>query len=242
MSKLDIPKVGKIVEEAIRNILERFDIKTFRELFEKLSFSEVINIIEEEAENLYRNYEREAIRKYLQNKGLANKNVFEAIDRIIDNSLITSIANIRRSRAGLTSQQILAKALKEWGIPCQISKISYKGYRPDIIVPSDIVIKKDLSKGFAIAVKRTLRERWAEDIDVFKFPNSAFVLIKSDPDFTPAKAKDMVKRGMKRVYIPDDLYEKYREVLEKEKEFKHIFKKLSELPKDLVVFLKSFRN
>ncbi len=237
MGKLDIPKVGEIIEEAIETILKKYSIKTLKELFETISFSEVVNKVEEEAENLYRNYEREAIKKYLQNRGLANKDVFEAIEKILDNSLITSIANIRRSRAGLTSQQILAKALKELGIPCQISKISFKGYRPDITVPSDIVIKKDLSKGFAIAVKRTLRERWAEDIDVFKFPNSAFVLIKPDSDFTPAKAMDMVKRGMKSVYIPDDLYEKYKEILEKE--FKNIFKKLSDLPKDLIEFLQS---
>jgi hypothetical protein len=237
MSKLGIPSVEEILKEAVQDLLKKYNKKSPKELFELKSFSDMVNEIEERAERLYRVYEKEAIKRYLQNKGLIAKDVVEAINKIIDNSLLTSIANTRRARAGLSSQHILAWFLKELGIPCQISQIKLEGYRPDITIPSDADIQMNMKKGIALAVKRTLRERWSEDIHVFKFPNAAFVLIKPDPDFTIAKAEDMANRGMKKVYIPDTLYEKYKDELEQR--FKGIFRKLSDLPKDVKKFLKA---
>lgn len=231
----DIPETIKIVEDAIKNIERRYN-RSLRDLLTE-SFSKVINEIEEEAERIYKEYEREAIKKYLERKNLINnKDVVEVIIRIIENSLVTSISNTRRARAGYTSQYILFKALNVMGIRCEISKIKYKGYRPDISVPNDAILKNDPNRGFAIAIKRTLRERWAEDIDIFKFPNSAFVLIKPDPDLINI-ADDMVKRGMRRVYVPDTLFEEHKEKLVKLK----IFKRLSDLPKDLMNFLKRYK-
>ncbi|MDI9609735.1 MAG: type II restriction endonuclease [Archaeoglobales archaeon] len=233
MGKLEIPEVGEIIEEAVKNILKNHNRETLRDLHKIKSLSEMINEIESEAEGLYKKYEREAIREYIKRRELSDKNIFEVIDRMLENSIFTSIPNTRRSRAGSTSQLILVRVLNEIGIPCEISRIKFKGYRPDIIVPSNKVFKLDPNKCFVIAVKRTLRERWAEDIDIFKFRNSGFVLIKPDPDFTLAKARDMFERGMKRVYIPEELYEPYRSDLEKF----GIFKNISELPKDLIIFL-----
>jgi len=42
------------------------------------------------------------------------------------------------------------------------------------------VFREDINKVYVLAVKRTLRERWAEDIDVFKFQsiNKLCLLIK----------------------------------------------------------------
>jgi len=83
-----------------------------------------------------------------------------------------------------------------------------------------------------------LRERWAEDIDVFKFPNSAFVLIKPDIDFTTDKAEDMARRGMKKIYIPDILYDRFKNELRKlESKYNVAFRSLSLLPNDLIDFL-----
>ena len=148
-----------------------------------------------------------------------------------------SIANTRRTRAGYTAQLILLTVLKAMKIPCRTTRKKFKGYSPDIVIPNINALDRDENKAFVLAVKRTLRERWTEDIGVFKFPNSAFVLIKPDKDFSPAKARDMVNNGMKRVYIPDVLYNKYKDELEKS--FKGVFKKLSDLPKDLHEFLKA---
>ena len=54
----------------------------------------------------------------------------------------------------------------------------------------------------------TLRERWSEDIDVFKLPNGRSLLLTPDEKFNEQQAQDMVKREMKVVYIPDELYDK----------------------------------
>lgn len=236
MPKLKLPDVEMIINEAITNVIGKHQKNGLRELLISKNFSDVINEIEEEANRIYRIYERKAIERYLRDKSLTTKDVLTAINAIIDNSLITSIANIRKARAGSSVQTILVKALSALGIKCEVARYEYKGYRPDIIVPSNKMLERGVEHVFVLAVKRTLRERWAEDIDVFKFPNSAFVLIKPDPDFTPEKARDMVRRGMKNVYIPDILYDKLKDVLRKE--HGTIFKPLSQLPKDLDSFLK----
>ena len=234
---LKVPKVNGIIEEAFKKVLAKYGKRSFKELIETQSFSKVINEIEEEANNLYKYYEKEAIRNYIRAKGLEGREATEALLKAIDNSLVTSIANIRRARAGLTSEKILINALRELGIPCQRSNIKRGGYKPDISIPNDQCINVDANMGFVLAVKRTLRERWGEDVPIFNnFPNSAFILIKPDPDFTIERAKDMVERGMKLIYIPDELYEKYK--VELKSMFKDYFKKLSELPKDLENFLK----
>jgi hypothetical protein len=241
MPKLELPEVEKIVEEAINNVLKKHQKKEFKELLTSENFSYIVNEIEEEAEKIYKNYEKKAVEKYIERRGLLFKDIFTVIQTIINNSLITSIANIRRSRAGSTVQTILVKALKALNIECEIARFKYKGYRPDIVIPcNDAFRKGNIGGVFVLAVKRTLRERWAEDIDVFKFPNSAFVLIKPDPDFTIEKAKNMVERGMRRVYIPDMLYSRLKNALEKEYGTK--FKPLSELPRDLKEFLNQAFN
>jgi hypothetical protein len=238
MPKLTLPNVEKIIDEAIGNILMRYKKNNLKDLLMLENFSNIINEIEEEAEKIYRNYERNAVEQYLRNKSLISKDIFTAIHTIIDNSLITSLANTRRARAGSSSQIILVKLLREKGIKCDVAKFKYKGYRPDIVIPSNEAFREDINKVYVLAVKRTLRERWAEDIDVFKFPNSAFILIKPDPDFTLAKAEDMVRRGMKRIYIPDNLYDKFKSLLNQlEEKYSVLFRPLSQLPNDLIYFL-----
>ncbi len=235
MGKLNIKSVDEIIEEAVKSFLKKKQAESLSDVLSKESFSDVINEIEEEAERIYREEEEEAVIEYLKNKGLIDKETDFVVRRIIRNSLITSISNVRKSRGGATAQKILAYALEKLGISCETKVIKKKGYRPDIVV------KGKRGKLFAIAVKRTLKERWSEDIDIFrKFRNSAFVLIKPDKDFSKSKAKDMIERGMKKVYIPDKLYDAlFNSLDESEKEsFTVVFKKLSELPNDLHEFIK----
>jgi len=236
LTKLKLPEVGRIIDEAIDRVVKKHQ-KNFREFIMSENFSNVINEIEEEAEEIYKNYEKEAVRDYLERKGLVSKDVIDAIHAIMDNSLITSISNVRKARAGLSSQIILIRVLRALGVKCDVARFEYEGYRPDIVVPSNEAFRGGINRVFVLAIKRTLRERWAEDIDVFKFPNSAFVLIKPDPDFTLDRAEDMAKRGMKRIYIPDRLYDRFKNSLNNlEKRYNAIFKPLSQLPKDLIVF------
>jgi hypothetical protein len=239
VTKLRLPNVENIIDEAINSVLKKYQKGSLKELIILEKFSYLVNEIEEEAEKIYRNYEIKAIEEYLKNKSFLTKGVINAIRAIVDNSLITSIANTRRARAGSSAQLILIKTLRELGIKCEIARFEVEGYRPDIVVPSNDAFRKDPNNVFVIAVKRTLRERWAEDIDVFKFPNSAFVLIKPDTDFTEDKAEDMVRRGMKKSYIPDKLYDEFKDYLNQlERKYSVTFRPLSLLPDDLNTFLR----
>jgi hypothetical protein len=241
MAKLSIPEVNEIITEAILNITKRYGVSNLRELLMMKNFSDTINELEEEANKVYKKYERKAIMKYLKQRQLLNKDVITVIDAIINNSLLTSIANTRRARAGVTTERILILLLRSSGVECEEASIEYEGYKPDIIIPSNSVFgdysKPNLDKIFVLAVKRTLRERWSEDIRIFRFPNSAFILIKPDPDFTPQKAEDMAKSGMKRIYIPDSLYNMYKDYLNiLKRRYEVVFKPLSDLTKDLLEF------
>jgi hypothetical protein len=241
MTKLSIPEVNEIITEAILNITKRYGVSNLRELLMMKNFSDTINELEEEANKVYKKYERKAIMKYLKQRQLLNKDVMTVIDAIINNSLLTSIANTRRARAGVATERILILLLRSSGVKCEEASIEYEGYKPDIIIPSNSAFgdysKPNLDKIFVLAVKRTLRERWSEDIRIFRFPNSAFILIKPDPDFTPQKAEDMVKSGMKRIYIPDSLYNMYKDYLNiLKRRYEVVFKPLSDLTKDLLEF------
>jgi len=233
-SKPKIKDVDEILKEAIDKILKENRVSSLKELAQR-NFSDCVIQLEKEAHKIYKNEEQNYIKEFLKEKGVS-ETLAENLSPTIS-EFATTISNIRRARAGTTSEKILIEALRALDIPCEKCEIKRGGYRPDIVIPSNEVLKNNPEKGVAIAVKRTLRERWAEDIDIFKkFPNGKFVLITPEQDFKEEKVKDMIERGMKEIYIPDELYERN----EFSKKYKEI-KKMSELPKDLKKFLEKFK-
>lgn len=221
-----IPSIDEILRRGIQNILKRYNVKDFREAIEKVGISKVISEVEREAHRIYIREEKEAIKRVLEARNIPSE-FSEKISGILGD-LATQIANIRRVRGGLTVEKILIEVFRATGIPCERGKIKIRGYRPDIVIPNNEALESFPERSIAIAVKRTLRERWAEDIDVFKFKHGKFILITPDPDFNEEKAKDMIARGMKAVYIPDELY-KMSDFIKNYPQFK----KLSELIRDI---------
>ena len=203
-----IPPIKDILDKAIDIILKRYKATTLSELSKRgLNASKIAILMEKLAESIYREEERKAVKSYLIDKGLKAEEVDKFVEIILHRKNFTrSISNIRRSRAGRTSEEIIMRILRAYGIPCERGK-RIKGYRPDLVVPDNETLLSNPEKSVPIAIKRTLRERWAEDIDIFNFPNGKFILLTPDPDFNENKARDMVQRGMKEVYIPDELYE-----------------------------------
>lgn len=198
-------------------------------LVKKNGVAKAISDIESEAHKIYREEEMEAVKKVLETRNIPKKEAEQVSIIFIEEDLVTRLANTRRVRGGLTSEKILRKVLESIEIPCEKGRVTVKGYRPDIVVPSNKALVQSPNKVAAIVVKRTLRERWAEDIGIFSsFKNGMFVLLLPDPDFNESKAKDMVQRGMKKVYINDALHERSREFVTAE------FKKHSQLPVDLL--------
>lgn len=204
-----IPSTKEILRRALVYLFKQYKASSLNELVERnINPSEIIVRLERKAHEIYLSEERRALREYLIDKGISPSEADKIVNIIIqEQNLTKEISNIRRARAGITSELILIEVLRAHGIPCERGKRKIKGYRPDIIVPSYKLLEEDMSKAVPIAIKRTLRERWAEDIDVFKFPHGKFVLLTPDPDFNEDKLKDMIKRGMKRIYIPDELYD-----------------------------------
>lgn len=238
MGKLNLPTVDEIIDEAFKNILEKYGVKKLTQIPSDVSLSEIVNEVEEEANRLYKEYEKEAVIEYMRRKGYSKmRSAVRGVLKILENSLVITIANVRKSRGGHTVQRILAHILRRgYDIPCEVGKINLDGYEADIAIPNKEAVVKE-KWGFALAVKRTLKERWREDSPVFKYPHSAFVFIKrGEGDFNLSKANDMVVQGFKLVYIPDEVYKEYGEELEKK--YPGVFKRLSDLPADLNQFLK----
>lgn len=227
MTILSILSKDEILKQALKKVLSENRVENLLELLKQKGISSIVVKVEKEAHQIYRLEEKKSVIDYFIKQGLAHELSKDIASKILDTGLVTAIANTRRARAGSTSESILRLMLEAMEIPCEKGVVSIGGYRPDVVVPSNKILES--GQGIAISVKRTLRERWAEDIDVFKFPNGKFVLITPDPDFKEDKVKDMISRGMKKVYIPDELYEQSSDFVGKYPQFR----KLSLLPDDI---------
>jgi len=202
MGSLEVRRLQEIVDDAIREISNPLDY----------SFSDYVNTIERKAHEIYLQEEKQAIKQILIKKFKTDSvlgNILEDLTEFIQ-KLSTIIANTRRSRGGGSSEYILKEALFRYaGINSEIigRQRGNKSYYPDLAIPSGKDLIQNPSKAVALAVKRTLRERWREDITIFKhFPNSAFVCISENTDISTRKLKDMEKEGIGVLFLPDGKY------------------------------------
>lgn len=154
-----LPSINKILNEAIKKLLREYNVSNLNELRDRINASEMVVELERKADNIYRDKEREALKGYLMDRGLSEKDAEKVVELIIsEGNLTKEISNIRRARAGKTVEEILLTILKTYGIPCEKGRYKIQGYRPDIIVPNNAMLQSNPQKVIAIAVKRTLRE------------------------------------------------------------------------------------
>jgi len=210
MKPLNIRPLQAIVHDAINTIGDP----------SRHSFSDYINTIERKAHEIYLEEERKAIEELLLRKFNPRsmlKDIIKNLIRLIQ-ELSTVIANTRRARGGGSSEYILKEALLRYaGIPSEVigKRKGEKSYYPDLAIPSRNDLTKNPQKSIALAVKRTLRERWREDINIFNhFPNSAFVCISESTDISNRKLEDMENEGIKVLFLPDSIYQKHRSFIE----------------------------
>jgi len=225
MGALNIRPLQEIVKDAISEIGNP----------SVFSFSDYVNTIERKAHEIYLEEERRAIERILLEKFSPTSVLRNILKSLVDliQELSTIIANTRRSRGGGSSEYILKEALaRHANIESEVIG-KHKGeesYYPDLAIPSLIDLTQNKHKSIALAVKRTLRERWREDTDVFKyFPNSAFVCISEDTDISNRKLRDMEKIGIKVLFIPDNIHEKHEDFINKNIKIMKVYK-LSFLP------------
>jgi len=218
-----IKAVSDIIAEAVKNVKQ-----------DDISFSNYINEIEKEAHRLYLLEERKAIKEILLMKVNPENKLKDILEKIADIviELSTVISNTRRSRGGISSEYILSYALKKYGIDNEPvgRKKSKRSYYPDVAIPSMEVLEKNPDKAIALAVKRTLRERWREDLSIFShFHNAAFVCISDSTDITEGKLLDMQKEGLKVLFLPDQLYLSLKNFIEENIKQMEVYE-LSHLP------------
>jgi len=221
MSILKIRKPEEIIKEAIK-VLDASN---------NYNFSDFVNELERKAHVIYLREEQKAIEDFILEKfGKTSilRDIIKDLAKTIA-TLSTVIANTRRARGGKSSEYILSYALKYYAnIDNELvgGRRSDGSYYPDIAIPSAKLLKEKPHKAIALAVKRTLRERWREDIALFShFPNAAFVCISESTDITEKKLSDMEKEGIKVLFLPD---KKFSQIKLKVSEMK--IYKLSDLP------------
>jgi len=214
------------------------------------SFGSVLVEFDQRATEKFLEYEKKAIRKLAQlwiesqesnvkerfreiledNENFVKKlaEIFSSFAELVQR-LEKDLGNMRKARGGATFERSVIELLKYIGIPCQAPKgeVREKLRRVDVVIPSEDVALNTPDKAVFITCKRTLRERWKQEVPSAG-PNQRFYLVTIDHKLSDKKVKEIGSKGL-IVYVRDEL---------KEENFKnfHWVRKLSDLPKDLETF------
>lgn len=238
-----IPDLDFILEEAWRHLnLTKEEVES--------NFGEVLISIDKEATQLFRSYEKEAILKLAEywlecQKGDIREKLEKIVfqkgwdDFIRDASRLFSdfgllvqtlerdLGNMRKARGGKTFEKTILKLLNFIGIKGEFPKGEARERlrRIDIVIPSSEVALKTPDRAIFLTCKRTLRERWMQEVPQVR-PNQRVYLLTIDEELSRDKANEINEKGL-IVFVRDELKmrEDLREVM--------WVRELRELPKEL---------
>lgn len=236
-----IPSLDKILEEALCELNQ-----------EALNsrFGEAIIDIEERAEKIFKRYERQAIfllanqwverqkedlkkklKEIIEEKGLDNfvkkaASLFADFAQIVQ-ALEKDLGNMRKARGGRTFEKLLLQLLRKLKIECEVPRGKAKESlgRIDIVIPSVEVALQTPDRAFFLACKRTLRERWKQEVPVAQ-PNQRVYLVTIDKELSESKANEIKGKGL-IAFVRDNLKQ------EEHLKDKPWIRKLSDLPEEL---------
>lgn len=243
LAKREIPSPYNVLEEAWYQL-------SFSKSFVKNNFGESIVKFDEKATEIYRNYEkialiklaqlwlnsqkeeiREKLEEIIKQKGWdkfiekASK-IFVEFGELVQN-FEKHLGNMRKARGGKGFEEMVLRLLKFIDIECESppKKIAEKLGRIDIIIPSTEVALKTPDRAFFLTCKRTLRERWRQEVSQAQL-NWRIYLLTIDENVSINQAEEINKKGL-IAFIRDNLKEK--------EPFKNMpwIRKLSNLPKEL---------
>ena len=242
LAKKEIPSLDKIIDEAWIQL-------GLKKSFIKNNFSQALIIFEEKANDIYREYEKRALirlaKLWLNSQKEEIRKEFEKIVKVkgweefvgeasrifmefgvLVQNLEKDLGNMRKARGGKSFEKIILKLLKFIDIECEFpkGKMSEELGRIDIVIPSIDVAHKTPDKAVFLTCKRTLRERWKQEVPQVR-PNWRVYLLTIDNEITQNKAKEINKKGL-IAFIKDELKEKF---------FKEMpwIRRLSDLPKEV---------
>ena len=191
----EIPSVEEIIEKAFKELNLNRQAIFSREPYQ------VALLLEKKCHEIYNRYESKIREKF-------NRGEYKGVDsRTFENSL----ANSRRSRAGLTLEKIFIRLLKVYRIPYK-KGVKIKEAEFDYAIPNEQRIFKDPYKTVLISLKRKVRERWKLTVGdayilrqlygVPEIDNIWFISLFEPP----INAVTAMTRLNIRVYVPNGFY------------------------------------
>jgi len=244
-AKKQIPKVDEIIEKIWEEL-------NFDSNYIKKNFGEALIKADEVGLRIFLEYEEKALRTLaeewlmIQSNEIRNKlkeilktenirnfvkktaGIFLEFAKLVQ-KLEKDLGSMRKARGGKNFEKMVYKFLSFIGIRCEIPR-GKKGKilgRIDIVIPSTKVAIETPDKAIFITCKRTLRERWKQEISQVRL-NQRTYLITIDTKLPLSKAYEINEKGF-IAYVRDELKE-----LDYLKNLPWI-RKLKDLPKELKI-------
>ncbi len=216
-----IPSVDDIIEETLQEL-------NYKQSYVENHFGDALVGFDMKATEIFRSYEVEAL-KYLarswinqQREDIREKlQAFLKEDRLDESieelakifvdfgmlvkDLEKDLGNMRKARGGKTFEKAVYRLLSFIGIPCEMptGENSNRLKRVDIVVPSVKVGIETPDRAVFLACKRTLRERWKQEVPQVG-PNWRVYLLTIDEDISENKANEIKEKGF-IAYVRDEL-------------------------------------
>ncbi len=240
-----IPSVDFILSVTFENL-------NLKKEFVKRSFGETIVLVDEEATKIFKEYERKALLKLAKEWIKEQKEeIRKKIEKIISEkgwdefieeasklfaefgylvqALEKDLGNMRKARGGKTFEKTIFTLLNFMDIPAEIpsGKAKEELKRIDIVIPNINVALNTPDRAFFLTCKRTLRERWKQEVPQARL-NQRIYLLTIDEDLPTNKANEINEKGL-IAFVRDEIAER--------KELKKLpwIRKLSDLPKELIL-------
>jgi hypothetical protein len=242
-AKKAIPSLDAILAEAVEKL-------RLNEGYVKERFGEVLVLLDGLATDIFRNYEKNAMLRL--SKGwltLQKDDIRRRLEEILDKNgwdefideasqlfvefgglvqrLEKDLGNMRKARGGRTFERMILNLLDFIGVSGEIpkGKAGEELKRIDIVIPSIDVASKTPDRAIFLTCKRTLRERWKQEVPQARL-NQRIYLLTIDESLSGNKAKEIDEKGF-IAFVRDDL-----------KDSSHLndmpwIRKLSDLPKEL---------
>ncbi len=242
-AKSSIPTVDFILSETFKKLgIKRESVIN--------KFGQVLVSIDEKATETFKFYEKNAFLKLAKNWIRVQKHdIRRKLERIVaqkgwDNfineaskvfaefaslaqALEKDLGNMRKARGGKTFEKAIIELLTFMDIAGEIpvGEAKDKLKRIDIVIPNTDVALKTPDRAFFLTCKRTLRERWKQEVPQARL-NQRIYLLTIDKDLSKSKATEINEKGL-IAFVRDELATN-----EDLKDMPWI-RKLSDLPKEL---------
>ncbi|MDW8016147.1 MAG: type II restriction endonuclease [Bacteroidia bacterium] len=137
------------------------------------------------------------------------------------------MGNMRKARGGALFQANIQYLLRSERISCETptGNIASALGRIDLVVPSMEIAQSHPDKAYFITCKRTLRERWKQEVPQGT-ANRRFYLITLDDSISASKAEEIRKMNL-IVYVPSSIKMKHAD--------KSWIRSIKDFPEDLRV-------